>query len=253
MKKTDYTPIAPNYDDNEIRLRIPVDAHLSAHLQRRSGHPRAVLDLACGTGNFLRVHTEALAEQDITWHGLDASEAMLSVAAAKVPSAVLRHGYAEALPYEDASFDYAVVNFAFHHFADKPRVLDELRRVLRPDGALRIANIAPERMPGWWLYHFFPEGRLEDEKRFWSVSLLLHELEQRGFDVRARIELELGPLALATIHQDALRRDISELQIIGDDAWRRGIARIEAALAAGATSVRDELALLCCRASRREG
>jgi len=250
MKTTDYTPIASSYDDNEIRLRIPVDVHLAAHLDARVGRPRAVLDLACGTGNFLRVQTAAHNGADIAWHGLDASEAMLGVAASKLSGVALRRGAAEAMPYGDASFDYVVINFALHHFLDKGRALDEVRRVLKPDGALRIANIAPERMPDWWLYHFFPEALVEDEARFMAVSQLEAELQRRGFAVRLRVELERATLPMGRIYQDALRRDISELQIIGDAAWSRGMGRIEVAMAADATGVfADEIALLCCRAS----
>ena len=82
MKKTDYTRIAPIYDQAAVRHDIPVDAELAARVD--AGRVEAVLDVACGTGNYLRVQREAHARAPIRWHGLDASEAMLARARDKL-------------------------------------------------------------------------------------------------------------------------------------------------------------------------
>src|SRR5262245_1001469 len=113
---------------------------------------------------------------------------MLALARTKVEGVDLRQGRAEELPFADGQLDYVVCSFAFHHFEDKSATLGEASRVLSAAGAVRIVNIAPDRMAGWWVYRFFPEAVPEDEKRFWSHGLLLHELSMRGFEARARIE-----------------------------------------------------------------
>jgi ubiquinone/menaquinone biosynthesis C-methylase UbiE len=47
---------------------------------------------------------------------------------------------AQALPYADASFDAVIANHMLYHVPDRPRVLAEIRRVLRPGGRLYAAT-----------------------------------------------------------------------------------------------------------------
>ncbi|MGQ9584477.1 MAG: class I SAM-dependent methyltransferase [Anaerolineae bacterium] len=50
----------------------------------------------------------------------------------------LRQMDAACLDFEGGAFDLAVSNAAFEHFPDVPRVLAELRRVLKPQGILHV-------------------------------------------------------------------------------------------------------------------
>jgi SAM-dependent methyltransferase len=56
-----------------------------------------------------------------------------------------RHGLAEDLPIEDGWADVVISNGVVNLCADKRAVLDEIRRVLRPDGWLQLADIANGR------------------------------------------------------------------------------------------------------------
>lgn len=230
MKKTNYADIAPRYDDNLARHKIPVDAHLARALERLGKRPIDALDIGCGTGNYLVVQSRAFGA-DVVWEGIDASDEMLSRARTKLEGKSLRVGRAEQLPYADRSFDYVTSSFAFHHFEDKARALDEMRRVCRPGASLRIANIDPNRMPRAWEFQFFPETVFEDQKRFWSAELLYHELEERGFEVHSHLDIDLAQMALRDVLEDAERREISELTIISERAYAAGLARIREALA----------------------
>jgi ubiquinone/menaquinone biosynthesis C-methylase UbiE len=206
VKRTNYEDVAARYDQNAKRHQIPTDELLAPLVTARApgAPPLEALDLGCGTGNYLSVQTAAFGDR-VRWRGLDASEAMLARARTKVGTQVeLVIGRAEALPYADATFDYLTTSFAFHHFEDKPRALDEMRRVMKPGAAFRLFNIEPTRMKGWWVYDLFPEAWLEDQKRFWSAELFHHELEQRGFDARVR----------AALAADAQGSWISEIALI---------------------------------------
>lgn len=252
METADYSKIAATYDDDEDRHDISPDAILAATLASLE-RPAQVLDLACGTGNYMRAQREAFPGAAITWRGLDRAEAMLDRARAKVPEAELIQGRAEALPYEDDLFDHVAVNFALHHFEDKVAALDELARVMRPGASLRVTNIVAEQMPGWWIYRFFPEARLEDEKRFWSVPLICYELERRGVEIsRCEITQRHPTRTLRELLARALRRDVSELAILPEPSYEAGIARLEHELErAPDASIRDEVALLCLEARHR--
>lgn len=255
MKKTDYGEVAARYDDNEDRHRIVVDPRLRRLLDagvRGATQRRTVLDLACGTGNWLAVQTAALSDRDVAWHGLDASDAMLARARQKLRDVELVIGRAEQLPYPEAMFDYLIVNFAFHHFEDKSQVLDEMVRVLRPGGEIAIVNIAPTQMPLWWLYRRFWQAQPDDEGRFWSPARLFHELDARGLEPIVRIDHELSYLPLAKIAADIERRELSQLAILDDGAYERGLARVRADLAADPHAREiTEVALLCCTARPR--
>jgi SAM-dependent methyltransferase len=93
-----------------------------------------VLEVGCGTGVFLR----AAADRGAEVYGLDASEALLELARARVPEADLRLGDFESLPYEDDSFD-AVAGFnAFFFAVDFVGALREAGRVAEQDAPVVI-------------------------------------------------------------------------------------------------------------------
>ena len=71
--------------------------------------------------------------------GLDLNPGMLAVATRKAPQIDWRESPAEALGFDDASFDAVVSQFGLMFFQDKPRVIGEVLRVLRPGGRFAIA------------------------------------------------------------------------------------------------------------------
>ena len=101
-----------------------------------------VLDIGCGSGVFLRLAADRGAEV----HGLDASDALIEIARARVPGADLRVGEMEALPYGDDSFDLVAGFNSFFFAADMGGALREAGRVTRP-GAPVVIQVwgAPER------------------------------------------------------------------------------------------------------------
>ncbi len=97
-------------------------------------------DLGCGTGTL----TAALAPHVAHVHAIDGSPAMLSAARSRllgVENVTLSEGVLEALPLPDASLDVAVLLLVLHHVAEPARALAEVRRVLRPNGRLLIADM----------------------------------------------------------------------------------------------------------------
>jgi SAM-dependent methyltransferase len=89
---------------------------------------QAVLDIGCGVGAFLRL----VAERGARAFGLDASEALIDYARARLPEADLRVGEMQALPYADDSFDL-VTGFNSLFFAnDIVAAVREAGRVAKP-------------------------------------------------------------------------------------------------------------------------
>lgn len=92
-----------------------------------------VLDLGCGTGRSLGLLVRA-----DTVFGVDPSLSMLVRARRRSPAVPLVAARAEELPFADHAFDTVVSALVFCS-VDRPRVaLGEIRRVLAPDGSLRM-------------------------------------------------------------------------------------------------------------------
>jgi SAM-dependent methyltransferase len=82
--------------------------------------------------------------------GVDPNPDMLAVARAKDAPVDWRDGAAEALPFPDAAFDAVISQFGMMFFADRPRAVREMLRVLRPGGRLAVAVCdAVENSPGY--------------------------------------------------------------------------------------------------------
>ena len=107
-----------------------------------------VLDVACGTGNL----AIPAARTGASVTGVDIApnsvEQARQNAKAEGLNAKFDEGDAEALPYEDASFD-AVVTMFGAMFAPRPElVASELKRVCRPGGVIAMANWTPSGFIG---------------------------------------------------------------------------------------------------------
>jgi SAM-dependent methyltransferase len=101
-----------------------------------------VLDIGCGTGVFLRL----AADHGARPFGLDASEALLEIARARVPEADLRVGEMEQLPYDPDTFDLVTGFNSFFFAAKLVAALREAGRVAKP-GAPVVIQVwgRPER------------------------------------------------------------------------------------------------------------
>ncbi|TKD11911.1 class I SAM-dependent methyltransferase [Polyangium fumosum] len=91
-----------------------------------------VLDLACGDGALLSLLRSHGIQSAV---GIDMSEGELAAARARLGlEAILVQGRAQALPFEDSSFDLVTCHLALMLMRPVEEVLAEVRRVLRPGG-----------------------------------------------------------------------------------------------------------------------
>lgn len=91
------------------------------------------LDVGCGTGRGLRFYGPRTSVV-----GIDPARDSLARAARRIPGSRLVQANAEALPFRDRVFDTVVSSFVFCSVPDPARGLAEVKRVLRPDGQLRM-------------------------------------------------------------------------------------------------------------------
>lgn len=117
----------------------PIHEHLEGRDQRRV----KLLDVACGTGRFLREARLAYPALGLT--GLDLSPAYLDEARRHMGDlrpAALIHANAEAIPLPSHSQDIVTTIFLFHELPPSVRrqVTAEMARVLRPGGLLVLID-----------------------------------------------------------------------------------------------------------------
>jgi SAM-dependent methyltransferase len=105
-------------------------ADLADDLERRHGplSGRLVIDLGCGPGFY----TATLRDRGATVIPVDNDAAELALAGAPPEGAVIAD--ATDLPFDDASVDAVVCSNMLEHTPAPRRVLEEIRRVLRPGG-----------------------------------------------------------------------------------------------------------------------
>ena len=103
---------------------------------------RVVVDLGAGTGKF----TPRLRATGARIVAVEPVEAMRVQLIAAHPDVEALAGEAEHLPLADASVDAIVCAQSFHWFA-RPAALAEMRRVLKPGGALALVwNVRDQRV-----------------------------------------------------------------------------------------------------------
>jgi SAM-dependent methyltransferase len=102
-----------------------------------------VLDVATGPG-YVAARAAARGASVV---GVDIAQAMVELAGRLHPGVEFRQADAQALPFEDASFDAVVGNFAILHLGRPERAVAEFVRTIAPGGALALTVWdLPERM-----------------------------------------------------------------------------------------------------------
>jgi glycosyltransferase involved in cell wall biosynthesis/ubiquinone/menaquinone biosynthesis C-methylase UbiE len=82
------------------------------------------------------------------------------------------HHDAETLPFPDASFDVVYSNGVIHHSPNTARMVDEMRRVLRPGGRAIVMVYAENSWNYWWKV-MFARGMKEGQLSHYSMGHIL--------------------------------------------------------------------------------
>jgi SAM-dependent methyltransferase len=146
----DYSRQAERYD--ETRAASP--SVLRPLREALAGAPgRRLADIGGGTGNY------ALALKGEGWQPVvvDRSAEMLARAAAKGLEVV--EADAQQLPFENESFDAAMMISMLHHVEGRGAALAEARRILRPRGRLVLKGFTGEDAASLWVLDYFPSSR----------------------------------------------------------------------------------------------
>lgn len=149
-----FSAIAGRYDAANHVLSGGLDFLWRARAVRMVGEwkPRAVLDLATGSGDLALAMQKAMPGACVV--GADFCLPMLEVAAGKgLRPLVVADG--TRLPFADGSFDAVTVAFGLRNMESWPGALREMGRVLQPGGHLLVLDFSMPRPPLAGLYRFY--------------------------------------------------------------------------------------------------
>jgi ubiquinone/menaquinone biosynthesis C-methylase UbiE len=220
----DYDRIALEYSSHR-RVHPEVFRHLldESEISSRS----RVLEVGCGTGNYILAIESALG---CSCWGTDPSAEML--AKARPGKVCFQMSRAERLPFLPACFDLVFSVDVIHHLDDRSTCYREGWRVLKPGG--RMCTVTDSE---WIIRHreplavYFPETVEADLARYPGLADLRKAMERAGFEQIWEHMVEFSYLLRdAQAYRD---RAFSSLHLIGEEAWRRGLQRLQRDLRSG--------------------
>jgi SAM-dependent methyltransferase len=145
----------------------PVCAELKTSSRKE---PLNILDVGCGTGANLE-----MLSQFGNAEGVDVSAEALEFCRARGLQQV-REGAAEALPYDNDSFDLVTGLDVVEHLDDDVAGLKEMRRVLRADG--RAVLFVPAFMFLWGV-----QDDISNHRRRYTMAGLKEAVRKAGFEI----------------------------------------------------------------------
>ncbi len=205
------------------------------------------LDVGAGPGALTAVLAERLGPQSVA--AAEPSETFHAALASRVPDADVRLAPAEALPWEDGSFDAVLAQLVVNFMADAEAGVREMARVVRPGGV--VAACTWDLDGGMTMLHTFwqaalalaPEAPAErstyrfagpDLDDFWREECGLEEVGLEPLDVTAEyVDFQdfwgpfsggVGPagsyfVSLSPGDQDALREECRRRLDVGEGAF----------------------------------
>jgi ubiquinone/menaquinone biosynthesis C-methylase UbiE len=158
-----------------------------------------VLDVACGTGQLLKVLSERSDSSELV--GIDKVPAMLNVARRRLGErALLLEGDAAQLPFDDAEFQLVTCTNALHYFPNADATLREIRRVISPDGHLVITDWCRDYTWMRMLNRILPWTQYAHTHTFGSNELE-QSLSQAGFCINSESKGKIDWFwGLMTVH-----------------------------------------------------
>jgi ubiquinone/menaquinone biosynthesis C-methylase UbiE len=129
------------------------DPRIAARVEAALGDARTVLNVGAGTGSYEPAGCEVTA--------VEPSAEMISQRPENAAPVV--QASAEALPFEDDSFDAAMAIITVHHWTDVGAGLAEMRRVAKQ--RIVLLTIDPDVIARVWIVHdYFPEAEQLDRQ-----------------------------------------------------------------------------------------
>ena len=179
-------------------------------------HGEAV-DLGCGAGQLVIEMARKAPSLHIT--GIDLSEKMLADARQSAQRVGMedrvdfRLGNVEEIPFPDQSLDLVISTASLHHWTDPLKVLNEIDRVLKPDGAFYVFDLRRDMALPFYLLIWFgtqfvvpaPLHRVNEPMGSRNASYTVQELVDLTRQSRLRGgQVTTGPLWIVLVGKKSI-------------------------------------------------
>jgi SAM-dependent methyltransferase len=192
---------ADAYDRHIGRYGRELAAGLIAAAGVTPGH--RALDVGCGPGALTAALAELLGPDAVS--AVDPSEPFAAACASRVPGARVEVASAEALPFDDDSFDAALSQLVVNFMSDAPAGVREMHRVTRPGGTVAAAV---------WDY----AGEMTVLRRFWDAAVALDPAAAELDEGRSMSYCQ--PDELTGLWRDAGLEAVSSTELTVEAAYR---------------------------------
>jgi ubiquinone/menaquinone biosynthesis C-methylase UbiE len=129
------------YDKNSRKSRLNEMCRYADLVETHADKGAAVLEVAPGPG-YLSIE---LARRDFSVTGVEISADFVEIEIRNANEANVsvdfKQGNASALPHPDGTFDFVICSAAFKNFKDPLKALNEMYRVLKPEGMALILDM----------------------------------------------------------------------------------------------------------------
>lgn len=129
------------------------------HLVSKNGKiPTTILEVGCNAGHLSGLLHTLFPKAKIT--GIDVYGASIEEAKKRYPGITFKVADAHKLPFKDNSFGLVVCSETIEHVIDPKKVLEEINRVLKPDGEALIEMDSGSSLFRiiWWFWTTFGKG-----------------------------------------------------------------------------------------------
>lgn len=185
-----------------------------------------ILDLGAGTGRYSELLHWTF-KGSVT--AIEPSAAMRGEAGPHgTPDVTWKAGTAERIPAEGGYFGLVWMSQVYHHLDNRQKAIQEVRRVLRPDGYLVIRNATRENDAAVEWFSCFPEAQQLDQDRMPSRQDIVEQVSAEGFRVLAEetVYQQTAP-SWDDFYCRVSQRALSVMVLISDEAFEQGLVRLK--------------------------
>lgn len=184
---------ANNYVTSPVHAQGPSLARLLELTQPQ--HDWLVLDISTGAGHTALTfapHVARVIACDLTPQMLDAARQLAEERG--MTNIEFKPADAQALPFDDNTFDLVTNRLALHHFTDARRAIAEMARVCKRGGIVALDDnvVPPDKVTAGYINHF---EKLRDPSHNWAYPTV-------------RLEVYFADVQLVVERRDTLRKEM---------------------------------------------
>ena len=188
--------------------------------------PTTILDFGCGTGNYLDQIQRLYGPK---CYGVEPSESMRERAAMKNAACIVKAGNHLHVPFPDDHFDFVYMTDVIHHVPDRPRMFEELGRVIKASGRLCVVTQSHAQIESRFYNRYFPSLAQIERRRYPDVPDLIREGEVAQFRPE---KVDIKPYAAtdtvtAAFIQTVEEKNFSMFRLLNDEEHAMGLAQLK--------------------------